>query len=86
VLGWRAVIVIMVRFGAMVIRASSQGFRWDAKCGGNRVQHSFRWGSKPVFDLGEVRVGDTGHRRDLTHRQLGQLSLPADDFADEILR
>ena len=39
-----------------------------------------------MLDLREVRVRDAGHRRDLTHRQLSQLSLPADEFAQQILR
>ena len=37
-----------------------------------------------MLDLGEVGVGDASHCRDLTHRQLSQLSLPADDVADQI--
>ena len=48
---------------------------------GDCPKHFFLRGAQPAFDLREVRVGDPSHRRDLTHRQLGQLSLPADDLA-----
>ena len=52
---------------------------------GDRPEHLFRRGTKPTFDLGEVRVGDASHRRNLAHRQLGQLSLPADDLTESQL-
>ena len=45
------------------------------------LQYLYRRDPEATFDLGEIRVRDPGHRRDLTHRQLGQLSLPADDLA-----
>ena len=48
---------------------------------GDCPKHFLGWGAKPTFDLGEVRVRDASHRRNLTHRQLVQLSLPANDIA-----
>src|SRR4030095_5925474 len=88
VLGRPLLIVIMVILPAMVIVVGSwtQSLGWNAQCCRDRLQHSFRWSPQPVLDLGEVGVRDAGHRRDLTHRQLSQLSLPANEFAHQILR
>ena len=52
---------------------------------GDRPKHLFRRGAEPTFYLREVRIGDAGHRCDLAHRQLGKLSLPADDLAESQL-
>ena len=75
--------VIMVAFWTMIIiaRPRTQRFQWYTQCRGNRVEHVGRWGAEPMLDLGEIWVGDTSHRRNLAHGQLGQLTLPADDLA-----
>jgi len=39
-----------------------------------------------MLDLREVGVGNASHCRNLAHRQLGQLSLPSDDLANQIFR
>ena len=86
VTGWLVLFVIKVGCCLMIItRVRTQGSGWDAQCRGKRLQHIGRGRTQPVLDLGKVGVGDAGHRRNLTHGQLSQLSLPTDDLAESQL-
>ena len=81
------VVIRAVLWGMIIISPPRpQRFRWYAQGGSKRLEHVGRWGAEAMLDLGEIRVGDPSHRGDLTHRQLGDLSLPTDELAHQILR
>jgi hypothetical protein len=81
------VVISAVHWGMIIISLPwPQRFWRYAQSGSKCLEHGGRWGAEAMLDLGEIRVGDPGHRGDLTHRQLGDLSLPTDEFAYQILR